>query len=462
MDNIEDLKAVVTQTLEAKGVLGKIRAQLRSCVFTAIEEQESKKGAELENLSAKRIQDNPEARFMVDLIRDFLDYYQLDYTMSVMVPESGSPGTCSSREMLSNNLNLSIDDTRENPLLLLLLSAYRSLAAGAVNQTNDADTFDTSADELYNTVRRVKPESTEKPSSENPGNAAALLQPKQENQPYDQSERENEREKLPQPRRLEKLEPLSAVSPPSAGSSPDNGVALSSSLSGGAASLLGGGKNLLAPAMGGSSKLGKNLPPLGKKSPPSPLSALPVADEVEELSESAGSASASGRSLHDDELARDEERLRAIEQRLKQLDEGEQAAGAGGGRKAAVPPKLSLEDVHLKGSAASPSRGTHASPSQPGGGVLGNVPSPSMSSPGQNYGDDFESDDEIAEEIEELSYDGFSAGESDPRLSPAVHKLSTSGAEFESTGGLSEYDRSIEDSRALDDFDYVEEVEPVS
>eukprot|EP01048_Picozoa_sp_COSAG05_P041615 COSAG05_NODE_21996_length_268_cov_0.508876_1_plen_61_part_01 len=40
MEGIDELKGLVLQTLESKGVLQKIRAQLRASVFTAVKEQE--------------------------------------------------------------------------------------------------------------------------------------------------------------------------------------------------------------------------------------------------------------------------------------------------------------------------------------------------------------------------------------------------------------------------------------
>ncbi len=68
MASVHELKDLVSQSLEAKGVLAKLKviflchnfqAQLRASVFTVIEEQEKKGQVYLANNTAKKIQDSP-------------------------------------------------------------------------------------------------------------------------------------------------------------------------------------------------------------------------------------------------------------------------------------------------------------------------------------------------------------------------------------------------------------------
>ncbi|CAL5407219.1 unnamed protein product [Camellia sinensis] len=91
-----DLKTLVTRTLEKKGVLAKIRAELRASVFEAIEEED--KTIEKEeglppallgscNDRAKQLHASPSGRLLTALISEYLDWAQLSHTLKVYLPE---------------------------------------------------------------------------------------------------------------------------------------------------------------------------------------------------------------------------------------------------------------------------------------------------------------------------------------------------------------------------------------
>ncbi|CAK9167651.1 unnamed protein product [Ilex paraguariensis] len=91
-----DLKTLVTRTLEKKGVLAKIRAELRASVFEAIEEED--KAIETEeglppallgscNDRAKQLHASPSGRLLTSLICEYLDWAQLNHTIKVYLPE---------------------------------------------------------------------------------------------------------------------------------------------------------------------------------------------------------------------------------------------------------------------------------------------------------------------------------------------------------------------------------------
>ncbi|XP_044509146.1 protein TONNEAU 1a-like [Mangifera indica] len=91
-----DLKTLVTRTLEKKGVLAKIRAELRASVFEAIEEEDQviKKEEGLPpallgscNDRAKQLHASPSGRLLTALICEYLDWAQLNHTMKVYLPE---------------------------------------------------------------------------------------------------------------------------------------------------------------------------------------------------------------------------------------------------------------------------------------------------------------------------------------------------------------------------------------
>ncbi|XVF23728.1 hypothetical protein REPUB_Repub13aG0064800 [Reevesia pubescens] len=91
-----DLKTLVTRTLEKKGVLAKIRAELRASVFEAIEEEdrviekeESLPPALLGSCNdrAKQLHASASGRLLTALICEYLDWAQLNHTQKVYLPE---------------------------------------------------------------------------------------------------------------------------------------------------------------------------------------------------------------------------------------------------------------------------------------------------------------------------------------------------------------------------------------
>ncbi|KAG2723598.1 hypothetical protein I3843_02G155200 [Carya illinoinensis] len=91
-----DLKTLVTRTLEKKGVLAKIRAELRASVFEAIEEEdhviEKEEGLPPALLGscndrAKQLHASSSGRLLSALICEYLDWAQLNHTLKVYLPE---------------------------------------------------------------------------------------------------------------------------------------------------------------------------------------------------------------------------------------------------------------------------------------------------------------------------------------------------------------------------------------
>ncbi|CDW73281.1 fgfr1 oncogene partner [Stylonychia lemnae] len=89
---MDDLKSLVIQSLEEEGTLSALRAQLRSRVFHAIEahaDEKSKQAAgfQWQNPTAQRIHENEESKLVAQLIKEYLEFYRMDYTLSTYVPE---------------------------------------------------------------------------------------------------------------------------------------------------------------------------------------------------------------------------------------------------------------------------------------------------------------------------------------------------------------------------------------
>lgn len=94
---MDDLKNIVIQNLEQEGTLGNLRAQLRARVFKAIENyadkpQKQAAGFQWHNPAASKIHEDPDAKLVALLVKDFLEHYKMEYTMSVYLPEIALSG----------------------------------------------------------------------------------------------------------------------------------------------------------------------------------------------------------------------------------------------------------------------------------------------------------------------------------------------------------------------------------
>ncbi|XP_010260144.1 PREDICTED: protein TONNEAU 1a-like isoform X2 [Nelumbo nucifera] len=131
-----DLKTLVTRTLEKKGVLAKIRAELRASVFEAIEEEDR----EIENEDsvpsallgscndrAKQLHVSPSGRLLTALICEYLDWAQLGHTLKVFLPECNLQKDFWKAELKDFSSKNEYDLNRNGesgPLLLDVLEGY--------------------------------------------------------------------------------------------------------------------------------------------------------------------------------------------------------------------------------------------------------------------------------------------------------------------------------------------------
>ncbi|KAK3741809.1 hypothetical protein QZH41_010441 [Actinostola sp. cb2023] len=115
-----ELRDLVAQSLESKGVLGKIRAQLRASVFLVLDEQDDAENKiPLSSPNLKRFLSTTEGRLVTGLVREFLEFFDLDFTIAVFDPESSFSDRYQGRNNLANELNLhDTDKFSSKPLLL--------------------------------------------------------------------------------------------------------------------------------------------------------------------------------------------------------------------------------------------------------------------------------------------------------------------------------------------------------
>uniref|UniRef100_A0A4W5LY98 Centrosomal protein 20 n=1 Tax=Hucho hucho TaxID=62062 RepID=A0A4W5LY98_9TELE len=102
------------ESLESRGVLGQLKAQIRAEVFNALDDQSEPRPA----LSHDNLLIN-------ELVRDYLEFNKYRYTASVLTAESGQPEVPLDRQFMANELKVVEDpSSRSVPLLYGLLSHF--------------------------------------------------------------------------------------------------------------------------------------------------------------------------------------------------------------------------------------------------------------------------------------------------------------------------------------------------
>jgi outer membrane biosynthesis protein TonB len=102
---MEKMKELIIQSLETKGVLGQIRAHLRSAVFKVVDEQDQQFntgcGLKWENKTLYKILETKIGTLLAEIIREFMEYFRMDYSLSIFIPECGiSPERLNRKEIL--------------------------------------------------------------------------------------------------------------------------------------------------------------------------------------------------------------------------------------------------------------------------------------------------------------------------------------------------------------------------
>ncbi len=91
---MDALLAAVRSSLESRGVLAKMRADLRLAVFTAIDEKEKALGVHLESIAAALFKGDAELRLAAALVADLCDRCGLRGTRSCLAAETGLVRRC--------------------------------------------------------------------------------------------------------------------------------------------------------------------------------------------------------------------------------------------------------------------------------------------------------------------------------------------------------------------------------
>lgn len=113
---MEDLKLALKETLFKRGVLGEIKAKIRSEIFAALDDQD---------VSRPRL--NDENLLINELIREYLQYNNYHHSLSVFLAESGQPAQpVMERVHMARELKVSEDaKSRSVPLIYGLTRGLR-------------------------------------------------------------------------------------------------------------------------------------------------------------------------------------------------------------------------------------------------------------------------------------------------------------------------------------------------
>ncbi|XP_055265528.1 centrosomal protein 20 [Moschus berezovskii] len=107
MATVAELKAVLKDTLEKRGVLGHLKARIRAEVFNALDDE-----------SEPRPSLSHENFLINELIREYLEFNKYKYTASVLIAESGQPVVPLDRQFLIHELN-AFEGSKDNTIPLL-------------------------------------------------------------------------------------------------------------------------------------------------------------------------------------------------------------------------------------------------------------------------------------------------------------------------------------------------------
>ena len=126
MASLDDLKSVLRETLEQKGVLNEVKAKIRAEIFTALDSENAGKPA-LSN----------ENMIINEMIREYLDYNKYYNSSSVLVTETGQPVEPPfDREYLHKKFGISSQPNSGRPQLPLLYELVFGLKPELDNENN--------------------------------------------------------------------------------------------------------------------------------------------------------------------------------------------------------------------------------------------------------------------------------------------------------------------------------------
>ncbi|KAB0345786.1 hypothetical protein FD754_022712 [Muntiacus muntjak] len=139
-----ELWDLLVQTLENSGVLNSIKAELLAAVFLALEEQEKVENkTPLVNESLKKFLNTKDGQLVASLVAEFLQFFNLDFTLAVFQPETSTFQGLEGRENLARDLGIiEVEGTVGGPLLLEVIRRCQQKEKGSTSEEGALDLSD--------------------------------------------------------------------------------------------------------------------------------------------------------------------------------------------------------------------------------------------------------------------------------------------------------------------------------
>jgi len=174
-EDTEQLRDLVAATLEKDGILGKIKAQLRAHVYLSLEGESSKSKAlaqESKNPKLAAFLSNTNGRLVASLVREFLQFFDLDFSLAVFDPETniGRDVQYRERTKLCSALGLTELTDPEAPLLseIMRLSKVSVLKSESPTPSTISDCHTSPPASLMEDPATPEPSSHHKEEEEQP------------------------------------------------------------------------------------------------------------------------------------------------------------------------------------------------------------------------------------------------------------------------------------------------------
>ncbi|XP_072397161.1 uncharacterized protein [Diabrotica undecimpunctata] len=154
-----ELKDLIAQTLNTNGTLAKIKAQLRASIFLALDEDEKiSKYQPLLNNKIKTFMESSDGKSMFYLVHEFLEFFNLCFTLAVYEPESYIDCDCQREEKqrIAQQFGLKTSEDNSEPLLYQILKiAQKSRRNLEVNINVNGNIEDNKSDSISSEIKSI-------------------------------------------------------------------------------------------------------------------------------------------------------------------------------------------------------------------------------------------------------------------------------------------------------------------
>ena len=103
-----EFREVLVRSLDAKGVFSKLKAEVQANVILALEQQEGEEGggSTIMEPEITKYGKTKEGELILGLVREFLQFHKLDYSLTVFEPECNIEGSTLSRKQLIHDMGI--------------------------------------------------------------------------------------------------------------------------------------------------------------------------------------------------------------------------------------------------------------------------------------------------------------------------------------------------------------------